>query len=171
MEQQLTVLANKEDTVTPVTVTGNMSTKQIVDNMPTSQDRVVAATLLNTQSNTDSDSSAFDSTASTASSSYYNSTDSASFDSNGGIGPLLDVQAYNRFEATLAKLQVHASDIVRVDNATIGTGGFAKMYKVLLRGNQLCAAKVSDTVRTCFPTETILQYLRILLYWFDCALA
>jgi hypothetical protein len=70
------------------------------------------------------------------------------YDNNVGIGPILDITAYNRFESTLAKLQVHASDIVRVDKQAIGTGGFAKVYKVMLKGNQLCAAKVS--VHCCY---------------------
>jgi hypothetical protein len=136
-----------------------MSTKQIIDTMSTSENRVVAATLHNTHydsNNCDSNShNKYDSnnnvsnsgTMSTETGTSYDNSNEI-YDNNVGIGPILDITAYNRFESTLAKLQVHASDIVRVDKQAIGTGGFAKVYKVMLKGNQLCAAKVS--VHCCY---------------------
>jgi hypothetical protein len=117
--------------------------------MTTPQDRVVAATLHNTHFDGNSDSYSASDSGTTAMSSETgtsydnNSDDNNSVENNIGIGPILDMAAYNRFESTLAKLQVHASDIVRVDTQAIGSGGFAKVYKVMLKGNQLCAAKVS----------------------------
>jgi hypothetical protein len=135
-------------TVLPVTVTKQMSTKQIINTMLTSENRVVAATLHNTHfdSNSDNNSTSDSGTVSTdADTSYDSSYDDNSANNNVGVGPILDMTAYSRFESTLAKLQVHASDIVRVDNQAIGTGGFAKVYKVILKGNLLCAAKVSTT--------------------------
>jgi hypothetical protein len=142
--------------VAPKTDGKQMSTKQIIDTMLTSENKVVAATLHhahfvsnNFDSNNDNkynNSSVTNSgTMSTDIDTRYDnsSNDDSSADNNIGIGPILDIAAYNRFESTLAKLQVYASDIVRVDKQAIGTGGFAKVYKVMLKGNQLCAAKVS----------------------------
>jgi hypothetical protein len=140
-----------------MTVGKQMSTKHMIDTMLTPENKVVAATLHNTHfdsNNFDSNSdNKCDNNSSVTNSgtmstdidtSYDNSSnDNNSADNNIGIGPILDIAAYNRFESTLAKLQVHASDIVRVDKQAIGTGGFAKVYKVMLKGNQLCAAKVS----------------------------
>jgi hypothetical protein len=154
MEQRLTMLTTTTTTitnnaaVTPVTVSKQISTKQIINSMMTSQDRVVAATLHNTHFDSNSDNTGTSdggtmSTDTATSSGYDNSSADISIVNNAGIGPILDITAYNRFEPAIAKLQVHASDIVRVDNAAIGTGGFAKVYKVLLKGDQLCAAKVS----------------------------
>jgi hypothetical protein len=134
-----------------------MSTKQIIDTMLTSENKVVAATLhhahfvsnnfdSNSDNKCDNNSSVTNSgtTSTDIDTSHDNSSnDNNSADNNVGIGPILDIAAYNSFESTLAKLQVHASDIVRVDKQAIGTGGFAKVYKVMLKGNQLCAAKVS----------------------------
>jgi hypothetical protein len=135
---------------TTVSVTKQKNTKQIVNTMLTSENKVVAATLHNTHFDSNSDhNSASDSGAiSTDTGTSIDDSNSISIDNNAGIGPILDMTSYNRFESTLAKLQVHASDIVRVDNQAIGTGGFAKVYKVLLKGNQLCAAKVSATIDT-----------------------
>jgi hypothetical protein len=157
MEQQLNMLTNVDTNVvvTAVSATKQMSTKQIIETMSTSENRVVAATLHNTRfdssncdSKIDSNSNVSDSaTMSTETgTSYNNSNDGISVENNIGIGPMLDITAYNRFESTLAKLQVNASEIVRVDNQAIGTGGFARVYKVLLKGNQVCAAKVSCSV-------------------------
>jgi hypothetical protein len=130
-----------------------ISTKQIVDSMMTSQDRVVAATLHNTHFDSNSDNDITNDSGTTSMStdtgtSYDNSNDGFIVDETAGVGPILDMKAYSRFEPILKKLQVHASDIVRVDNQAIGTGGFAKVYKVMLKGNHLCAAKVSVTVDT-----------------------
>jgi hypothetical protein len=139
-------------TVEPLATTKKISTKQIINSMMTPQDKVVAATLHDAHFDSSSDNtSASDSgtvSTDTDSTSHDNSASGTSADNNAGIGPILDMTAYSRFESTLAKLQVHASDIVRVDNQAIGTGGFAKVYKVLLKGNQLCAAKVSLTIDT-----------------------
>jgi hypothetical protein len=143
MEKQMTAvltLNNSNVAVTPVYFTQQLSTKEVADNMRTAQDRVVAAALLHTES---SNSCEHKDTATDTGTSYDNSNDNNSVDNNVGIGPILDITAYNRFESTLAELQVHASDIVRVDKQAIGTGGFAKVFKVMLKGNQLCAAKVS----------------------------
>jgi beta-mannanase len=157
MEQQLNMLTNVDSNVavTAVKATKQMSTKQIIETMSTSENRVVAATLHNTRFDNSNCDSKFDSNSNVSDSatmstdtgtSSNNSNDGISVENNVGIGPMLDITAYNRFESTLAKLQVNANDIVRVDNQAIGTGGFAKVYKVLLKGNQVCAAKVSCSV-------------------------
>jgi hypothetical protein len=151
MEQQLTMLTTNNTTnsnaaVTPMTATKEMSTKQIIDTMLTSENQVVATTLHSTHFDSNSgENSISDSGVSTDTDT---SIDDSSTEGDVGIGPVLDMTAYSRFESTLAKLQVHASDIVRVDNQAIGTGGFAKVYKVILKGNQLFAAKVSHTIDT-----------------------
>jgi ABC-type sugar transport system ATPase subunit len=142
--------------VAPKTAGKQMSIKQMIDTMLTSENKVVAATLHSAHfdnNNFDSNSDKkYDNYSNVTNSgtmstdidaSYDNSSDNNSVDNDVGIGPTLDITAYNRFESTLAKLQVHASDIVRVDDQAIGRGGFAKVYKVMLKGNQLCAAKVS----------------------------
>jgi hypothetical protein len=157
MEQQLNMLTNVDSNVavTSVNATKQMSTKQIIETMSTSENKVVAATLHNTHFDSNNCDSKLDcnsnvsdnATMSTETvTSYDNSNDGVSVENNIGIGPMLDTTAYNRFESTLTKLQVNASDIVRVDNQTIGAGGFAKVYKVPLKGNQVCAAKVSCCV-------------------------
>jgi hypothetical protein len=170
-QQQLTILAavnsiaatgtDSTNTTTKPSIGSNMtvaplakkiSTKQIINTMMTPQDRVVAATLHDTHFASSSDNNSISDSGATSTNtgtSNDDSNDANSTDNNAGIGPMLDMTAYSRFESTLAKLQVHASDIVRVDNQAIGTGGFAKVYKVLLKGNQLCAAKVSVTIDTC----------------------
>jgi hypothetical protein len=140
--------------VTPITAAKQMSTKETMETALTSENRVIAATLHNTLYDSNSDNN-YDSCTSNSVDSGTMATETITTDGNSnndtnekvdnnvGIGPMLDITAYNRFESTLAKLQVHASDIVRVDKQPIGTGGFAKVYKVMLKGNQLCAAKVS----------------------------
>jgi hypothetical protein len=135
MEQQLTMLIANNTTdsnaaVTTMIATTQTSIKQIVNTMLTSEHQVVAATLHSTHfdSNFDSNNNASDSgTVSTDTDTSYDNSNSDRADNNVGIGPILDMTAYSRFESTLAKLQVHASDIVRVDNQAIGTGGFAKV--------------------------------------------
>ena len=152
MEQQLTMLTTNNTITTnqPMTATKEMSTKQLIDTMLTSENKVVATTLHNTHFDSGSDNNSISDSGvvsiDTDSTSCDNSNDVNSTDGNIGIGPILDMTSYSRFESALAKLQVHANDIVRVDNQAIGTGGFAKVFKVLLKGNQLCAAKVSVTV-------------------------
>jgi hypothetical protein len=142
-------------------VTKKISTKQIINSMMTPQDRVVAATLHDTHfdSNSDNNRTSDSGTMSTDTDTSIADSSSISIDNNAGIGPILDMTAYSRFESTLAKLQVHASDIVRVDDQAIGTGGFAKVYKVLLKGDQLCAAKVSVTI-DAFHTLLLYYYTR-----------
>jgi hypothetical protein len=137
-------------TVAPLAIAQHINSTQIISSMMTPQDRVVAATLHGTHfdSNSDNNSRSDSGTTSTSIGAGIDDSSSTSADNNAGIGPILDITAYNKFESTVAKLQVHASDIVRVDNQAIGTGGFAKVYKVLLKDNQLCAAKVSATIDT-----------------------
>jgi hypothetical protein len=161
-QQQLAMLAVINRTATaadatatataPMTVTKQTSIKHIIDTMLTSENREVAATLHSTHcdSTSDSNNNVSDSgTVSTDTGTSHDNSNSAGIDNNSGVGPMLDMTAYSRFESTLSKVQVHASDIVRVDANAIGTGGFAKVYKVLLKGDQLCAAKVSVTIHTC----------------------
>jgi hypothetical protein len=126
-------------------ITQQIGTKQITDNTMTPQDPIVAATPHDTHFDGKSDYNSLSDSGSTSIDTGTSTDDSnsVSIDNNAGIGPILDKTAYNRFESTLTKLQVHASDTVRVEIQAIGTGGFAKLYKVLLKGEQLCAAKVS----------------------------
>jgi hypothetical protein len=66
---------------------------------------------------------------------------------NTGTG-MIDLKAYTKFESVLSQLQVQSSDVIRVDSndVTIGTGGFAKVYKVQLKAqSEICAAKVRKT--------------------------
>jgi hypothetical protein len=64
-------------------------------------------------------------------------------DATGNGEPMLDSKAYTRFVATMGTLQVAASAIERVQTAPIGTGGFAKVYKVKLQSKStVYAAKV-----------------------------
>jgi hypothetical protein len=170
MEQQLTMLTTNNThsnvEVTSITATKELSTKQIIDTVLTSEHKVVAATLHDAHfdSNFDSNNNASDSGTTTSDTgTSIDDSSSISVDNNAGIGPILDMTAYNRFESTLAKLQVHASDIVRVDNHVIGTGGFAKVYKVLLKGSQLCAAKVSlinDTLHILHKHDVAMLYVQ-----------
>jgi hypothetical protein len=148
-QQQLTLIATVNSIAATTTDTQRISTKQIIHSMMTPQDRVVAATLHDTHfdSSSDNNSTSDSGTTSTDTGTSTDDSSSVSIDNTAGVGPILDMTAYSRFESTVAKLQVHASDIVKVDNQAIGTGGFAKVYKVILKGNLLCAAKVSVNVQ------------------------
>eukprot|EP00953_Heterococcus_sp_UTEX-ZZ885_P001941 1559-Heterococcus_DN1.PRE.2 len=124
----------------------------------TPQDRIVAATLHDTHFDGKSDYNSLSDSGSTSIDTGTSTDDSniVSIDNNAGIGPILDMTAYNRFESTLAKLQVHASDIVRVEIQAIGTGGFAKVYKVLLKGEQLCETHFDRVDMSLFQLHHII---------------
>jgi Protein kinase domain len=76
-----------------------------------------------------------------------NSSDSTT-NSDIGTGPILDSTAYTSLESTLSQLQVAPAAITRLQDAPIGRGGFATVYKVQLKtnrnsnSNSICAAKV-----------------------------
>jgi replicative DNA helicase len=100
--------------VTPMIVTKEMSSKQIIDTMLTSESKVVATTIhdshfvKNSDNNITSDSGSMLTDTGT---SYDDSNTSTSIEDNAGIGPILDMTSYNRFKTALARLQLHASVI------------------------------------------------------------
>eukprot|EP00953_Heterococcus_sp_UTEX-ZZ885_P017845 9983-Heterococcus_DN1.PRE.8 len=132
-------------------MTKAMSKQQLAATVLDSEELAVAATLHNIHTGTTSSS---DSNQDTDSTTDTTTSSSSSGDSSGigssstasdhiGTGPQLDMKAYSKFESTLEQLQVHPTDIVRTEDTYIGKGGFAKVYKVQLKGQlQLCAAKV-----------------------------
>eukprot|EP00953_Heterococcus_sp_UTEX-ZZ885_P001218 1164-Heterococcus_DN1.PRE.1 len=132
-------------------MTKPMSKQKLAATVLDSEELAVAATLHNihTGNTTSSDShqdtdSITDTTTSSSSSGDSSGVGSSSTTSDHiGTGPQLDMKAYSKFESTLEQLQVHPTDIVRTEDTYIGKGGFAKVYKVQLKGQQhLCAAKV-----------------------------
>eukprot|EP00953_Heterococcus_sp_UTEX-ZZ885_P025024 13630-Heterococcus_DN1.PRE.2 len=113
--------------VEPLIGAKEMSLKHITDTMLTAKSKVVATTLHITHfdSSSDINMTSDSGSMSTGTGTHYdNSNSSTSIENNAGIGPILDMTSYNRFEAALARLQVHASDVVRVDDQAIGTGVF-----------------------------------------------
>jgi hypothetical protein len=134
-------------------MTKPMSKQKLAATVLDSEELAVAATLHNihtgtttsSDSNQDTD-SITDTTSSSSSSGDSSGVSSSSSTSSDhiGTGPRLDMKAYSKFESTLEQLQVHSTDIVRTEDTFIGKGGFAKVFKVKLKGEQqLCAAKVS----------------------------
>jgi hypothetical protein len=138
-------------------MTKPMSKQKLAATVLDSEELAVAATLHNihtgnttsSDSNQDTD-SITDTTISSSSSGDSSGIGSSSTTSDHiGTGPQLDMKAYSKFESTLEQLQVHPTDIVRTEDTYIGKGGFAKVYKVELKGQQqLCAAKVSTSTVT-----------------------
>jgi hypothetical protein len=69
-------------------------------------------------------------------------------DTDVGNGPALDSAAYRSLESTLSQLQIAPDAVTRLQEAPIGKGGFAKVYKVQRAarssgdGSRVCAAKV-----------------------------
>jgi hypothetical protein len=112
----------------------------------TAEDQVVAAALHATCSD-DSDTCSILIKKHTAVASTSTSTastqQSLSYDDIGN-GPVLDSKAYTALEGTLAQLQISPDAVVKLQEAPIGRGGFAKVYKVQFN-NTVCAAKVSGT--------------------------
>eukprot|EP00953_Heterococcus_sp_UTEX-ZZ885_P022280 12334-Heterococcus_DN1.PRE.2 len=108
----------------------------------TAEDQVVAAALHATGSD-DSDTSAsilIKQHTAVASTSTASTQQSLSYDDIGN-GPVLDSKAYTALEGTLAQLQISPDAVVKLQDAPIGRGGFAKVYKVQFN-NTVCAAKV-----------------------------
>jgi hypothetical protein len=143
-----------------------LSKQQLAATVLDSEELAVAATLhhtihtgnISSDSNQDTD-SITDTTTSASSSSDSSSIGSSSSGSTNdhiGTGPQLDMKAYSKFESTLEALQVHPTDIVRTEDTFIGKGGFAKVYKVILKEHQqLCAAKVSTTNVTIYDVAIV----------------
>jgi hypothetical protein len=139
-------------------MTKPMSKQQLATTVLDSEELAVAATLHNihTGNTTSCDSNQDTDITTDTTTSGSSSGDSSSIGSSSsttsdhiGTGPQLDMKAYSKFESTLEQLQVHPTDIVRTEDTYIGKGGFAKVYKVELKGQQqLCAAKVSTSTVT-----------------------
>jgi hypothetical protein len=134
-------------------MTKPMSKQKLAATVLDSEELAIAATLHNIHTGTTTSS---DSNQDTDSTTDTTTSGSSSGDSSGigssssttsdhiGTGPQLDVKAYSKFELILEQLQLHPTDIVRTEDTYIGKGGFVKVYKVQLKGQQhLCAAKVS----------------------------
>jgi hypothetical protein len=136
-------------------MTKPMSKQKLATTVLDSEELAVAATLHNihtgtttgSDSNQDTDSITDTTTSSNSSGDSSSAGSSSTTSDHVGTGPQLDMKAYSKFESTLEQLQVHPTDIVRTEDTYIGKGGFAKVYKVQLKGQQqLCAAKVSSTI-------------------------
>jgi hypothetical protein len=150
-------------------MTKPMSKQKLAATVLDSEELAVAATLHNihTDTTTSSDSNQdtdniTDTTTSSSSSGDNSSIVSSSTSSDHiGTGPQLDMKAYSMFESTLEQLQVHPTDIVRTEDTFIGKGGFAKVYKVQLKGQQqLCAAKVSTATGIAIYMHMVLVISR-----------
>jgi hypothetical protein len=132
-------------------MTKPMSKQKLAATVLDSEELAVAATLHNINTGTSSSDSNqdTDTTASSCSGDSSGTGSSSTTSDHIGTGPQLDMKAYSKFESTLEQLQVHPTDIIRTEDTYIGKGGFAKVYKVQLKGQQhLCAAKVSISTVT-----------------------
>jgi Protein kinase domain len=75
-------------------------------------------------------------------------------DTDVGNGPALNSAAYRSLESTLSQLQVPPDAVTRLQEAPIGKGGFAKVYKV-----QRAAHSSDDSSRVCAAKEVKLTEL------------
>jgi hypothetical protein len=156
MEQHLANAATAVKTQAGTTATANGA-------VITAEDQVVAAALHATCSD-DSNTSVLIKKHIVASTSTAATQQSLSYDDIGN-GPILDSGAYTAFESTLAQLQISPDAVVKLQDAPIGRGGFAKVYKVQFNNN-VCAAKVSTCIlvvlllisRTCTKPQSVLVY-------------
>jgi Protein tyrosine and serine/threonine kinase len=86
-------------------------------------------------------------------------------DTDAGNGPAFNSAAYRSLESTLSQLQVAPDAVTRLQEAPIGKGGFAKVYKVQRAArssddsSRVCAAKVVKLTELA-PRQLQKVYLR-----------